>query len=85
MKFSFLKEHLQAFPVEAACRVLAVSRSGYYAWRHRPSSRRERRRVELAEKIQAVHERNRGVYGSPRVCRCFRTRAKASVRTRWPR
>lgn len=71
MKYSFIKEHLQAFAVKACCRVLEVSRSGYYAWLNRPQSERDRRREELAQKIKIVHEVNRGVYGSPRVCRAL--------------
>lgn len=72
MKFAFIKDHLlPAFPVEIVCEVLAVSRAGYYAWSKRPPSARARRREELAEKIQAVHEQNRKVYGSPRVCRAL--------------
>ena len=73
MKFRFIKEHLaDAYPLEVACEVLEVSRSGYYAWRDRPTSARARRREELAEKVKAVHEHNRGVYGSPRVFRALK-------------
>ena len=74
MKFRFIKEHLsgRCFPVEACCDVLGVSRSGYYAWRDRPRAARAKRRQELAAKVKAVHEANRGVYGSPRVCAALR-------------
>lgn len=69
MKFAFIKEHLTEFAVDVCCRVLGVSRAGYYAWLKRPVSLRARRREQLAEKIRRVHEQNRGVYGSPRVHR----------------
>ena len=73
MKFRFIKEQLSGrFPVEACCDVLEVSRSGYYAWRDRPDSTRAERRKELAAKVRAVHEANRKVYGSPRVCAALR-------------
>src|SRR6185503_14653554 len=66
--FRFIEEHLSPqFPVEVCCEVLEVGRSGYYAWRDRPASATARRRGELAEKVKAVHQQNRGVYGSPRV------------------
>ena len=71
MRFGFIEEHLTEFPVEVACEVLGVSRSGYYAWRGRPVSARGRRRQELAEKVKDVHEDNRRVYGSPRVHRAL--------------
>jgi transposase InsO family protein len=71
VKFAFIQEHLRKFPAEVCCDVLEVSRSGYYAWRRRPQSARAQRREELAEKIQRVHEQNRQVYGSPRVCQAL--------------
>ncbi len=54
-------------PVSLLCRMLGVSRSGYYAWRSRPPSKRSREDVALTEKIREVHERSRGTYGYPRV------------------
>ncbi|MDB5299071.1 MAG: insF1, partial [Phycisphaerales bacterium] len=67
MKFAFIQEHPGEFEVERACEALGVSRSGYYAWLKRPQSGTAKRREELAIKVKAVHEANRGVYGSPRV------------------
>lgn len=55
------------FPVSILCRVLQVSRSGYYAWKSRPLSKRSREDAALAEKIREVHERSRQTYGYPRV------------------
>ena len=49
------------------CRVLGVSRSGYYAWRARKPSAAEVRREELTEEIATIHAEVRGRYGSPRV------------------
>ena len=49
------------------CRVLKVSRSGYYAWRERPPSERSRADAALAEKIGRVHRDSKGTYGAPRV------------------
>jgi transposase InsO family protein len=67
VKYAFIKDSLCDFPVELACDVLQVSRSGYYAWRDRPASAQQVRRQDLAGKIQAAHEENRCVYGSPRI------------------
>jgi putative transposase len=49
------------------CRVLEVSRAGYYAWRDRKPSRRSVVDVELLAAIKAAHRRSRSYYGSPRV------------------
>jgi putative transposase len=69
MKFAFIRAHRAEFPVVDLCRVLEVSRSGFYRWAKSPLGERERRRLELGEAIVRVHASNRGVYGSPRVHR----------------
>lgn len=55
------------YPLSLLCRVLEVSRSGYYAWRiRRPSTRaQENARLEVA--IQAAHVRTRQTYGPERL------------------
>jgi hypothetical protein len=49
------------------CRVLAVSASGYYAWRQRPHSARVRADAELSVRISAIHQYSHGTYGAPRI------------------
>lgn len=49
------------------CEVLDVSQSGYYAWRSRPKSTRDRANEDLLERILEVHKRSRKTYGYPRV------------------
>jgi transposase InsO family protein len=53
--------------VSLLCRVLGVSRSGYYAWRDRPPSAARQRREELTEEVKGVHAEVKGRYGSPRM------------------
>lgn len=55
------------YPIGSMCRLLQVSRSGFYAQAGRGLSARARQDVVLTSKIQAIHERSRGTYGSPRV------------------
>ena len=55
------------YGVASMCRVLAVSASGYYAWRQRPLSVRARADVELCMRIRAIHQYSRGTYGAPRI------------------
>jgi len=50
-----------------ACRVLNVSRSGYYEWLHRLDSPRRQENELLLKQIRRIHEESRGTYGSPRV------------------
>ncbi|GLZ43801.1 IS3 family transposase [Actinokineospora sp. NBRC 105648] len=53
--------------VAVACRVLRVSRSGYYEWRDRPLSDRAQENELLVKHIEQIHADSRGTYGSPRV------------------
>jgi putative transposase len=77
VKFAFIRERLEEFPTDLACAVLEVSRSGYYAWRDRPTSFQRARREGLAEKIKTLQEKNRGVYGSPRVCQGLKAQGES--------
>ena len=56
------------------CRVYGVTRAGFYAWRSRERSERERQNEALAGEIRAVHAESRGIYGSPRVHQALRSR-----------
>jgi hypothetical protein len=49
-----------------ACRLLGVSRSGYYEWKGRPESARAARDKDLLKLIERIHADSRGSYGSPR-------------------
>ena len=53
--------------VAVACRLLGVSRSGYYEWKDRPISAREQDNELLVKQIKQIHADSRGSYGSPRV------------------
>lgn len=55
------------FDVATQCRVLGLSRSGYYAWLERAPSARAQRDAELTPQIRAFHERSKGTYGAPRI------------------
>ena len=75
MKFAFIASQEVAFPVSVLCRMLGVSRSGYYAWKARPARRVVNpESVALEAEIAAAHNRSRGTYGSPRIHRELRAR-----------
>ena len=54
-------------PISMSCRLLGVSRSGYYEWAANRPSERAQEDATLIERILAIHSTNRGVYGSPRI------------------
>lgn len=67
MRFAFILDHALEFHVTIMCRVLTVSKAGYYAWVNRPPSAHAAADAQLAEEIREIHRVSRGTYGSPRV------------------
>ena len=67
MKYHFILQHRYEFSVSRMCRVLDVSKSGFFAWLKRKESQRKRDDAELLEKIREVFLDNDRTYGSPRV------------------
>ena len=49
------------------CRVLCVSRSGYYDWRGRPKSKRTLEDGVLKTKVKQIFDEHKGRYGVPRI------------------
>jgi len=82
MRFQFIDDHRDEFPVTLMCKVLQVSSSGYYAWYQRPPSGREMTNQELVRKIKAVYNENLGVYGSPRIYQELKRRGVACSENR---
>ena len=72
MKYQFIEQHKQEFPVVVMCRVLEVSESGYYAWLKRPTCQRQREDAQLTQKIRQVFVTHQRRYGSPRILRELR-------------
>ena len=69
MKYRCIDENRGRFALGLMCGVLAVSRSGYYAWKGRKPSRRRKNDTQLIPVIREVHAASKKRYGSPRVYR----------------
>ena len=82
MRYAFIKAQEVAFPVNVMCRLLEVSRSGYYAWKERPEAPLDAAKVAVAAEVEAAHRRSRGTYGSPRIHRDLRARGVRISRKR---
>ena len=67
MRYRMIERCRDAFPVRLMCRCLKVSPSGYYGWRERPLSAREKENQRLMDRIQKMHAESDGVMGSPRI------------------
>jgi putative transposase len=63
--YRFIRAEKVNHDVKMMCRLLGVSRSGYYAWRSRPPSARQIADAELTRAIVRVHEASRGTCGPP--------------------
>jgi putative transposase len=82
VRFGFVETEKAKYPVALMCRVLGVSRSGFYAWRERPSSPHARADQRLTLEVSAIHVESRGSYGSPRVHMELRERGQRVGRKR---
>ena len=67
MRYLCINRCRSLYPVVMMCRVLKVSRSGYYAWRVRPESQRTKTDRQLSRVIRRLHAESKGVYGSPKI------------------
>jgi putative transposase len=65
--FRFIAAEKANHSVKTMCRVLGVSRSGYYAWARRPPSARQSANAALMVEIRRVHAHSEGTYGWRRV------------------
>jgi transposase InsO family protein len=68
-RFRFISEHRAEFGIKRLCRVLKVSRSGFYAWLAgaKRGAARAAADAQLLKQIRVIHRQTRGAYGSPRV------------------
>jgi putative transposase len=69
MRFALIDQAKAAFPVHRLCSVLGVSQSGYFAWKDRPASQRQREDMVLLAHVRSAFALSRGTYGSPRMTR----------------
>ena len=68
MKYAWIDGQRKAYPLPAMCATLAVSISGYQAWRQGGTSNRKRlTEAQMLVLIRAIHAELKGAYGSPRM------------------
>ena len=82
MRFAFIAREKACYPVALMCRVLTVSRSGYYAWCKRPASQHTQEDQRLGLEVAAIYRESRARYGSPRVHAELRERGQRTARKR---
>ena len=67
MKYAIIEELRLKYPVRALCDQIELSESGYYSWRSRPPSRRQKDDARLKVIIKAAHKRTRETCGPERL------------------
>lgn len=65
--FGFVARHRGTCPVDVMCEALGVSRSGFYAWRQRPRSRRAQPDAALLQTMRASFFLSDATYGVRRM------------------
>ena len=69
MKYAWIQEQGDSFPVALMCNLLSVSRSGYYASIDREPSPRAQRQQRIWDSVRQVHAETDGIYGSYKIAK----------------
>ena len=67
MKYAFMQANREEFELKGMCRVLEVSRSGYYDWSKREESKRSQQDRVLLKEIRQVHQDSKEAYGATKT------------------
>lgn len=71
MKYAWITKHRDSFPIALMCRLLKVSRSGYYDSVDRPMSKRARRTEKIRQSVRQVFNENYAIYGPAKVTKAL--------------
>jgi putative transposase len=67
VKYAWIENHRDQYPVRRLCQVLGVSHSGYYHWRRRRPSRQAQQREQIRQAAREAHHASHGIYGYRKV------------------
>jgi putative transposase len=85
VRFQLIDAAKKEFPVQRLCKVLGVSQSGFFAWKNRPASRRQREDMVLLAHVRSAFALSKGTYGSPRMTHELRDQGLRAGRRRTAR
>jgi putative transposase len=72
VKYAWIREQADSFPIAVMCQVLEVSSSGYYDWRDRSPSPRSQRHERIQESVKQVYAQSHRIYGSVKVAKALK-------------
>ena len=70
MKYELIQKNRSKYPVKKMCKILEVSKSGFYKWLKRQPKKNNK--LSLLTEIKAIHKKNRGTYGYPRITKVLK-------------
>lgn len=73
VKYEFIKENAEIFPVDKMCQVFQVDRSCYYKWLKKIPTSKALRKIFITSEICRIYHLSRGIYGSPRITKKLAT------------
>lgn len=74
MKYAWIREQRDSFPVAVMCEVLGVSKAGYYAACNRPPSPRAERSARIRASVRETHAQSHGIYGPAKIVQALQQR-----------
>ena len=82
MKYAWISEHRDSFPIGLMCELLSVSRSGYYDSLDRPLSQRAQRTAKIHESVRQVFEERHAIYGPAKIAQELQQREELETACR---
>ena len=83
MKYAWIKEHRGSFSISTMCRVLKVSRSGFYKSMRATPSRRSQRTEAIKASVRIAYDQSKGIYGSYKIADQLRTDERLETACRY--
>lgn len=72
MKYAWIKQNRDTFPVKTMCRILSVSTSGYYKSLKAKAGPRAQRSQRIRKHVQQVHDNSKQIYGSYKIAQILK-------------
>ena len=71
MRYAWIRQHVDCFPIAPMCELLGVSRSGYYDSIDRPPSKRAGRTAKIHQSVRQVFDESHAIYGPTKVAKAL--------------
>ncbi|MCP3921647.1 MAG: IS3 family transposase [Desulfobacterales bacterium] len=82
LRYQFIDTERKTYPLILLCKVMKVSRSGFYSWKSRGKSRRQKERERLIPKVKEIHRQTKGSYGARRIAEELESQGESCKRTK---